>query len=106
MAPNPLATDPLPSAALGHEPKLMAALALHRFGLGPRADSIAAIQSDPRGALLAELERPHAARIVNDDLLSSSEAARAVFDFRQVRKAARLAERGEREAKPKPAPDS
>jgi len=33
-----------------------AALALHRFGFGPRAGSITAIASDPRGALLAELE--------------------------------------------------
>jgi uncharacterized protein (DUF1800 family) len=35
-----------------------AALALHRFGLGPRAGSIAASASDPRGALLAELDQP------------------------------------------------
>jgi uncharacterized protein (DUF1800 family) len=32
-----------------------AALALHRFGFGPRAGAIAAIASDPRGALLASL---------------------------------------------------
>gem|GEM_PF-4479852 len=30
-----------------------AALALHRFGMGPRAGSIAAIASDPRGACSA-----------------------------------------------------
>lgn len=36
----------------------MAALGLHRFGLGPRGDAIRAIQSDPRGALLAELDAP------------------------------------------------
>src|SRR6516165_2462468 len=36
--------------------KAEAALALYRFGLGPRAGSIAAIASDPRGALLAELD--------------------------------------------------
>ena len=36
--------------------KAEAALALFRFGLGPRAGSIAAIASDPRGALLAELD--------------------------------------------------
>ena len=35
-----------------------AALALHRFGLGPLRNSIAAIASDPRGALLEELDRP------------------------------------------------
>ena len=33
-----------------------AALALHRFGFGPRAGSITAIASDPRGALGIELE--------------------------------------------------
>ena len=38
--------------------KAVAALALHRFGLGPRAGSIHAIASDPRGALLAELDKP------------------------------------------------
>ena len=36
--------------------KTQAALALHRFGLGPRAGSVAAIASDPRGALIAELD--------------------------------------------------
>src|SRR5438132_680148 len=35
--------------------KTDAARALHRFGLGPRPGSIAAIASDPRGALIAEL---------------------------------------------------
>ena len=38
--------------------RAQAALALHRFGLGPRAGSIAAIASDPRGALIAELDPP------------------------------------------------
>ena len=41
-----------------------AALALHRFGFGPSSRSvgysIAAVAADPRGALLAELERPRA----------------------------------------------
>ena len=49
-----------------------AALALHRFGLGPRAGSIAAIASDPRGALLAEIEKPGAGQIVNPELLTSA----------------------------------
>ena len=40
-----------------------AAIALHRFGLGPRQGSIAAIAADPRGALLAELDRPGAGQI-------------------------------------------
>jgi uncharacterized protein (DUF1800 family) len=52
-----------------------AAFALHRFGLGPRPGSIAAIASDPRGALLAELERPGAGAINNPDLLTSAQEA-------------------------------
>ncbi|HEX4554296.1 MAG TPA: DUF1800 domain-containing protein, partial [Xanthobacteraceae bacterium] len=80
------------------DPKAEAATALHRFGFGPRAGAIAAIASDPRGAVLAELSRPGAGRITDQDLLSTGEAARAAFDFRQERKAARLADRAEREA--------
>jgi uncharacterized protein (DUF1800 family) len=64
-----------------------AALALHRFGFGPRTDSIAAIASDPRGALLAELDRPSITRVADAGFLSSSQAARAVYDFRQERQA-------------------
>jgi uncharacterized protein (DUF1800 family) len=75
-----------------------AALALHRFGLGPRAEAIAKIASDPRGALLAELDRAGAGLIDEPDLLTSAEAAQAGHDFRQVRKAARLAERVTRDA--------
>ena len=50
-----------------------AALALHRFGLGPRAGSIAAIASDPRGALLAELDQPGIGQIVNPELLTAAQ---------------------------------
>jgi uncharacterized protein (DUF1800 family) len=39
------------------DPKSEAALALHRFGFGPRVGSIAAIAADPRGALLADIDR-------------------------------------------------
>jgi uncharacterized protein (DUF1800 family) len=87
------------------DPKAEAATALHRFGFGPRAGAIAAIASDPRGAVLAELSRPGAGRVTDQDLLSTGEAARAAFDFRQERKAARLADRAEREAA-KNAPDN
>src|SRR5476651_1445003 len=80
------------------DPKILAATALHRFGFGPRAGSIASVAADPRGAMLAELERPGAGRIVDSDLLTSGEAARAAFDFRQERKAERLALRVDREA--------
>jgi uncharacterized protein (DUF1800 family) len=72
-----------------------AALALHRFGFGPRGDAIARLAADPRGALLAELDRPDAAIVHDPDLLDSGEAARAVFDFRQERKAVRFAQRAE-----------
>jgi uncharacterized protein (DUF1800 family) len=74
------------------DPQTEAALALHRFGLGPRADAIGKIAADPRGALLADLDRPGAGTLDNPDLLTSAEAAQAGRDFRQVRKAARLAD--------------
>jgi uncharacterized protein (DUF1800 family) len=83
---------------MARDPKAEAAFALHRFGFGPRLGSIAAIASDPRGAFLAELDRPGAGRINDPDLLTSGEAARAAFNFRQERKAQRLAERAQHEA--------
>jgi uncharacterized protein (DUF1800 family) len=70
-----------------------AALALHRFGLGPRAGSIAAIASDPRGALAAELDKPGAGQIVNAELLTSAQAARLAFNFNQKRQAQQIAAR-------------
>jgi len=70
-----------------------AALALHRFGLGPRAGSIAAIASDPRGALLAELDTPGAGQIVNAELLTSAGGARLNFAYNQQQQAKRIAAR-------------
>ncbi len=75
------------------DPKAAAALALHRFGLGPRAGSIDAIASDPRGALLAELDKPGAGQIADPSLISSSQAARAAFSFNQTRQAQQIAAR-------------
>ena len=76
-----------------------AALALHRFGLGPRDGSIAAIASDPRGALLAELERPGIGRIDDPQLLTSAQASRAGFEARAARRAQQIvAERERKEA--------
>jgi uncharacterized protein (DUF1800 family) len=72
------------------DPKSEALFALHRFGFGPRAGAAAAIAADPRGALLADIERPHAAALTVR-MPSSSEAARAVFEAREARRAARLA---------------
>jgi uncharacterized protein (DUF1800 family) len=80
------------------DPKAQAALALYRFGLGPRAGSIAAIASDPRGALLAELDGAGAGRIGNADLLTSGTAARVAFAFQQAQRAARQAERAAQQA--------
>jgi uncharacterized protein (DUF1800 family) len=80
------------------DPKAEAALALHRFGLGPRAGSIAAIASDPRGALLAEINSPDAARISDPALMTSADAARAALKFQQERRAQRQADRAARAA--------
>ena len=75
-----------------NDPSAQAALALHRFGFGPRPGDIAAIASDPRGALVSDLASG-AGLISNSGLMSSDEALRAVFEFRQERKAARIAQR-------------
>ncbi len=88
MVADPKTFDP----ALA-DPNAKAAFALHRFGLGPRAGSIAAIASDPRGALLAELARPGAGQVIDTAMRTSGDAARAAFEFRQTQQAARLAER-------------
>jgi uncharacterized protein (DUF1800 family) len=79
------------------DPKAQAALALHRFGMGPRAGAIAAIAADPRGALIAELDRPGVGRIDNPDLRSSGVAARAAFEFQRARRLERRAERDARQ---------
>ena len=70
--------------------KEAAALALHRFGFAPRlrryGRSLETIGADPRGALLADLERPKAGQL-SVDLPASARAARAVSDFRAEEKA-------------------
>jgi uncharacterized protein (DUF1800 family) len=71
-------------------PQARAALALHRFGFGPRPGDIAWVESDPRGALLADL-KPNSGQINNPNLPSSGEALRELFAFRQERKAEREA---------------
>ena len=67
--------------------KAEAVLALHRFGMGPRPGSIAAIESDPRGALIAELERSPLAAISASALPSSAKAFRTVADANARRQA-------------------
>ena len=76
-----------------------AALALHRFGLGPRPGSIAAMASDPRGALIAELDRPGISRIDNPELMSSAASSRAAFEARAARQAQQVvADRAKKQA--------
>src|SRR5262245_13556848 len=83
--------------------KAEAALALNRFGLGPRTGSIAAIASDPRGALIAELDQPNAGRVPNHELMSTGVATRAAFAFqqaqRELRRNAKSAPKESQEAK-------
>jgi uncharacterized protein (DUF1800 family) len=83
---------------MSQDPKYLAALALHRFGFGPRAGSIAAIASDPRGALLAELDRPNTGQIANAGLMTSGAASRAAFEFIAERNAKERLEAKRKEA--------
>jgi uncharacterized protein (DUF1800 family) len=64
-----------------------AVLALHRFGMGPRPGSIAAIAADPRGALIAELDRPPAELSAASALPPSAKAYRMVNDANAKRQA-------------------
>jgi uncharacterized protein (DUF1800 family) len=79
-----------------------AALALHRFGFGPKlgstSGSIAAIAADPQGALLADLEAPKAGQIVNPNLPTSGAEIRTGFEFEYARQAQMVLERRRREA--------
>ena len=79
-----------------------AALALHRFGFGPKAEStagsIAALAPDPLGALLADLEAPGAGQIANADLPSSGAESRDVFDFNAERNAKQKLEQKRKQA--------
>ena len=80
--------------------KAEAALALHRFGMGPRPGSMAAIAADPRGALIAELERASASEIAIPGL-SSAKAFRAVNEANAKRQAKAIVARKEQDAKRK-----
>src|ERR1700756_4954917 len=62
-------------------------LALNRFGMGPRPGAIAAIASDPRGALIAELERFPAELSAASALPSSAKAFRMVNEANAKRQA-------------------
>lgn len=89
--------------AMTLEAKALAAIAIHRFGLAPRPGLIEAVASDPRAALIAELDRPDAGSIVDADLRSTGEAARAAFKYRKERKAAQRAKRQEQATAKAPA---
>jgi uncharacterized protein (DUF1800 family) len=66
------------------------------------AGSITAIADDPRGALLADLERPGAGRVAAANLPNSGQAARAFFEFRAERLAKeKLVQRAKKEAEAK-----
>ena len=69
------------------DPRAQSAIALKRFGLGPKAGAPAL--TDVRAALLAELDNPASGQIDNRELMNVGEAARATFAFRQERKAAK-----------------
>jgi uncharacterized protein (DUF1800 family) len=74
----------------------LAALALHRFGFGPRPGSIEAVAANPKAALLAELDVPSAA-LLRGTFQPTDVSARAFFKEFQSRRAAQRAE-GEKDA--------
>jgi uncharacterized protein (DUF1800 family) len=76
--------------AMGSSAKTVAALALNRFGMGPRPGSIAAIEADPRGALLAELDRAGIGQVQAGALPTSTQAFRTVADANAERQARRI----------------
>ena len=95
---------------MDRDPRSQALVALHRFGFAPKPGTAASIK-EARAVLLTELENPAAGQIKNQELRNSGEAARAAFDFRQERQAARLAARaqgqsGDREPNRAPMDDS
>ena len=84
---------------MSNSAKAEAALALHRFGMGPRPGSIDKIASDPRSALLAELDNPPPYPAAAAALPSSAKAFRTVADANARRQAkAIVASRAETEA--------
>jgi uncharacterized protein (DUF1800 family) len=78
-----------------------AAIALHRFGLGPRPDSITTIASDARGAVLAELDRPNVGQVASAGLMTSGAINRVAFEFNAERQAKQRLETRRKEAEKK-----
>jgi len=89
----------LEGLAVDTSKKAVAALALNRFGLGPRLGSIAAIAADPRAALLADLDRPRAGELAAPGLPSSAQAFRTVADANAERRARQITMAKAEEAK-------
>ncbi|SFI29625.1 DUF1800 domain-containing protein [Bradyrhizobium sp. cf659] len=81
---------------MSNSAKADSVLALHRFGMGPRPGSIAAVGTDPRGALIAELDKPLVLTAAAA-LPSSAKAYRTVADA-NARRAAR-AKQAQQQAK-------
>jgi len=79
------------------DPQAQAAIALHRFGFGPREGSIAAIGSDARGALLSDLDG-RTRVVARAELPGSSASARAAYEFQQEKKVARFAAKADNDA--------
>jgi uncharacterized protein (DUF1800 family) len=75
-----------------------AALALHRFGFGPKPGTITAIASDPQGAMLADLDAPRAGQIVDASLPTSGSENRAVYEANAKQLAEQKLERKRKEA--------
>jgi uncharacterized protein (DUF1800 family) len=75
------------ASAMSTSANVEALLALQRFGMGPRPGSVVAIASDPRGALLAELDNPPAYPAAASALPSSTKAVRMVADADARRRA-------------------
>jgi uncharacterized protein (DUF1800 family) len=71
---------------------LNAALALHRFGVGARLGERAAVGADARGFLSAQTTRPENALIVDPELPSSAQAARALFRAQKAKAAGAAAD--------------
>jgi uncharacterized protein (DUF1800 family) len=67
-----------------------AVLALNRFGLGPRLGSVRAVAADPRGALIAEIDRAGAGLLPSGTLTPSAQAFRIVADANATRQARRI----------------
>ncbi|HEV2628736.1 MAG TPA: DUF1800 domain-containing protein [Pseudolabrys sp.] len=82
-----MALDPVSS-----DSRAQAALALHRFGFGPKTGDIERVAADPRGALAAELKA--GPRPIDDPALASgADDARATVAFQQEKKREREARR-------------